>query len=220
MRHVQMRRAARLAPSIAAATLAAACAGAGAVPAPATTASAAPAAASAAATPRPPANAADVRFMQQMLGHHAQALVMTALVPSHGRDPAVRLLAERVTVSQRDEMGLMRRWLADRGAPVPDPDDEHAGHDMGAGHDGAMPRMPGMLTPAELARLGQATGPAFDRLFLSSMIRHHEGALAMVAAFFGTRGAGQDAEIFRFASDVDADQRAEIRRMRAMLGAS
>lgn len=204
-----------------------------------------PAAGSPAATPaapsadgaRPRANAADVQFMQHMMAHHAQALIMTAMVPSHGAGNAVRLMAERIEVSQRDELALMRRWLADRGAPVPsvdaappagrDMEHDHTAHDPampgmpGMAHDaGAMPMMPGMLTPAELARLGQATGAAFDRLFLTSMIRHHEGALTMVAGFFATRGAGQDSEIFRFASDVDADQRAEIRRMRTLLGTS
>jgi uncharacterized protein (DUF305 family) len=76
--------------------------------------------------------------------------------------------------------------------------------------------MPGMLTAAELARLAAATGAGFDRLFLEYMIRHHEGALAMVAELLATPGAGQEVEIFRLVSDVDADQRAEIRRMRAM----
>lgn len=162
--------------------------------------------------------------MQQMMAHHAQALAMTALVPARSvAGSAVRLMAERIEVSQRDEIALMRQWLVDRGAPVPASEAATAGgHDMaGMNHDaGAMPMMPGMLTPAELARLAQTTGAAFDRLFLASMIRHHEGALRMVAGFFATPGAGQDAEIFRFASDVDADQRAEIRRMRALLAAS
>ncbi|MEO8449787.1 MAG: DUF305 domain-containing protein [Gemmatimonadota bacterium] len=157
---------------------------------------------------------ADVEFMQGMIGHHAQALVMAALVPARSKLPALALLAERITVSQRDEIKLMQRWLKDRGEMVPDPGSGHDHHDMGS-HD----LMPGMASPAELAQLAAAKGTEFDRLFLTLMIRHHEGALVMVARLFGTPGAGQEAEAFRFASDVDPDQRAEIRRMRLLLDA-
>jgi uncharacterized protein (DUF305 family) len=182
----------------------------------------------AADTMRPRATPADVQFMQHMIGHHAQALAMTALLPARTQRNDMRLLGERIAVSQRDEIATMRRWLTRHGAAVPDaaapmPHDRPADHAMGhatghamAAHDSLMP---GMLTPAEMDRLAKTTGPAFDRLFLQSMIRHHEGALAMVAALFATRGAGQDAEVFAFASDVDTDQRAEIARMRALLAA-
>jgi uncharacterized protein (DUF305 family) len=179
--------------------------------------------AAAATTPAPSPGAgraaeADVRFMQRMIDHHAQALTMTALVATHSRRAELRALAERIDATQRDEMTLMRRWLASRGQAVPAAD-AHAGHAAGDHAAAGHAAMPGMLTPDELARLEQAAGPAFDRLFLEGMIRHHEGALTMVQEFFATPGAAQDAEIFRLASDVDADQRAEIRRMRALLAA-
>ncbi len=184
------------------------------------------------AAPRPARPArhrpADAAFMRGMIGHHAQALAMTALVPARARRPEVRLIAERIEVSQHDEIALMRRWLADRGEPAPDSAGApggHGAHDAHgthagahAGH-GAAPAMPGMLTADELARLAAARGDAFDRLFLTYMIRHHEGALTMVARLLATPGAAQESETFGFASDVDADQRAEIARMRALLGA-
>jgi uncharacterized protein (DUF305 family) len=163
------------------------------------------------ATTRPRHNAADVRFMQEMIIHHGQALVMTALVPARTSRPEMRLLAERIDVSQRDEIALMRQWLEPRGEPVANLDTAHAHHAIAA-H-----QMPGMATPADLAALRQASGTQFDRLFLQLMIRHHEGALTMVARLFGTPGATQETETYRFATDVDADQRAEIARMRALL---
>jgi len=190
----------------------------------------APRADTAAATSTAPGPAAaDVRFMRGMMAHHAQALAMTALVPTRSTRADVRLLAERIEVSQRDEIAIMRSWLADRGVAVPaGAGSAHAGHHArehgAAGHDAhadgaGHAMMPGMLTDAELARLAQARGAEFDRLFLTFMIRHHEGALVMVADFFATPGAGQEPQLFGFASDVDADQRAEIRRMRALLAA-
>ena len=152
--------------------------------------------------------AADVRFMQGMIGHHSQALEMTALLPERtGRDD-MRLLAKRIEVSQADEIQMMQRWLEVRGQPVPAP---HAHHAPGA------PLMPGMLNAEEMARLAAAKGDAFDRLFLALMIKHHEGALTMVKELFSSAGAGQESEIYAFASDVDADQRMEIDRMRGML---
>ncbi|HEX9164453.1 MAG TPA: DUF305 domain-containing protein [Gemmatimonadales bacterium] len=150
---------------------------------------------------------ADIRFMQGMIGHHAQALDMATLVASRTDRPDMRLLAERIDVSQKDEIAFMRRWLTDRGAEAPVPEPGHAHH----GH-----LMPGMLTAEEMARLEQARGTAFDRLFLEGMIRHHQGALVMVKELFDAGGA-QESELFRFASDVDTDQRAEIQRMRALL---
>ena len=151
---------------------------------------------------------ADVRFMQGMIGHHAQALEMTALVPSHSSSDAIRKLAQRIELSQADEIKMMQDWLTRRGQQVPDP---HAHHAPGA------TLMPGMLTAEEMARLGEAKGPAFDRLFLEFMIKHHEGALTMVKDLFAQPGAGQESDVFAFASDVDADQRMEIDRMRAAL---
>jgi uncharacterized protein (DUF305 family) len=166
---------------------------------------------------------ADVRFMRRMMGHHAQALAMTALVPTRTSREDMRRLAERIEVSQQHEIGLMRRWLTARNEEVPSPDErhEHSGASADTGHAAGHhePPMPGMLTPEELARLRAATGAVFDRLFLEFMIRHHEGALTMVAELLATNGAGQETDVFRFASDVDADQRAEIARMRALLGA-
>ncbi|HEX5727417.1 MAG TPA: DUF305 domain-containing protein [Longimicrobiaceae bacterium] len=155
--------------------------------------------------------AADVRFMQGMIGHHAQALEMTVLVPARTGRRDFLLLSERIAVSQQDEIARMRRWLLDRGEEAPDPAAGHAHH--GAG-DHAL--MPGMLTREELARLAAASGAEFDRLFLEFMIRHHEGALTMVETLFASPGAGQDSELFQFATDVEADQRAEIDRMRRL----
>jgi len=154
--------------------------------------------------------AADVRFMQGMIGHHAQALEMAALLPSRTSREAMTLLARRIEVSQADEIAMMQDWLKRRGEPLPDPHAHHA-------HGAAL--MPGMLTPEEMGRLANAKGVAFDRLFLEFMIKHHEGALVMVKELFATPRAGQEAEIFAFASDVDADQRMEIDRMGAMLAA-
>jgi len=152
--------------------------------------------------------AADVRFMQGMIGHHAQAVEMTALVPFRTSREDMRKLAMRIEVSQADEIKMMQRWLQDRGQPIPGP---HAMHEHGA------TLMPGMLTAEEMSRLAEAKGVEFDRLFLEGMIKHHGGALTMVQDLFNTPSAGQEADIFAFASDVDADQRAEIERMRGML---
>jgi uncharacterized protein (DUF305 family) len=155
--------------------------------------------------------AADARFMQHMIGHHAQALEMTQLVPRRTNREEMRLLAERIDVSQRDEIALMRQWLERRGEAVPAAD---AHHHAAMGHQ---PLMPGMLTAAELAQLARATGSEFERLFLKYMIRHHEGALTMVRELFRTPGAAQETETYRFATEVEADQRAEIARMRELL---
>lgn len=151
---------------------------------------------------------ADVKFMQGMIHHHAQALDMVELLRTRTRSEDMKKLAHRIELSQRDEIQMMREWLAARGAEVPG---EHAHHAPGA------PMMPGMLSPAEMDRLAAAKGVEFDRLFLEYMIKHHAGALVMVKELFSTPGAGQEAEIFAFASDVDADQLIEIRRMDGML---
>lgn len=150
---------------------------------------------------------ADTRFMQGMIGHHAQALEMVALVESRSTNPDLKKLALRIDVSQRDEMQMMREWLTRRGEPLPDPHAHHMAHGQ----------MPGMLTAAQMQALAAASGGQFDRLFLEGMIQHHEGALTMVKDLFATPGAGQEAEMFDFASDVEADQAMEIARMRALL---
>ncbi|MFL5384010.1 MAG: DUF305 domain-containing protein [Longimicrobiaceae bacterium] len=154
---------------------------------------------------------ADVHFMQGMIGHHAQALEMTSLVADRSRRADLRLLAERIQLSQQSEIAAMQNWLRTRGEPVPclEPGHQHGGMEHML--------MPGMASPEQMARLAAATGAEFDRLFLETMIRHHQGALTMVAELLSTPGSGQEPELFRLASDVDADQRAEIARMEAML---
>jgi len=155
-------------------------------------------------------SAADVAFMQGMIAHHAQAVEMVGLLQSRTTRDDMRALGLRIEVSQNDEIRFMQRWLEAHGQAQPSP---HAHHG-----EAAM-LMPGMLTPEEMARLAEAHGPAFDRLFLEGMIKHHTGALQMVHDLFAASGAAQDPEIFGFASDVDADQRMEIDRMRALLDA-
>jgi uncharacterized protein (DUF305 family) len=151
---------------------------------------------------------ADIKFMQGMIGHHAQAVEMVALVPTRTSSEDLRKLAQRIDVSQQDEMKMMREWLVARGQQIPDP---RAHHMMGS------TLMPGMLTPEEMEHLAAAKGAEFDRLFLEGMIKHHGGAITMVHDLFATDGAGQTPEIFSYASDVDADQRMEIDRMGSML---
>jgi uncharacterized protein (DUF305 family) len=172
-----------------------------------------PAAQAKADSGRPPYTAADVRFMQGMIRHHAQALVMANWAQTHAARNAIKILAARIDVAQRDEIATMERWLSDRRETVPDAQREMAGHHTSA----AGGLMPGMLTHEQLSELEKATGAEFDRLFLTFMIQHHEGALTMVRELFSSPGAGQDATIFRFASDVEADQTTEIDRMRTML---
>lgn len=162
-----------------------------------------------AAAARLPHTEADIRFMQGMIPHHAQALEMTALVQARTESEDIRALALRIEISQHDEIAQMSRWLEERGAQVPG---EHAHHMMG---DHAL--MPGMLSAADMAALRQARGAAFDRLFLEHMIRHHEGALVMVRELFASPGAGQESTISVFAVHVEADQQIEIERMQRML---
>ena len=183
------------------------------------------AATTASAQNAPRYTAADVRFMQGMIGHHAQALAMTALIPARTSREDIRSLGQRIEVSQRDEIAMMRQWLTDRHQQIPTSDVLHD-HQAAADHSMNMPGMamsdtlmPGMLTAEQLSELAKANGDEFDRLFLKDMIRHHEGALVMVASLLGTTGSAQEAEVFRFASEVDSDQRAEIARMNALLDA-
>jgi uncharacterized protein (DUF305 family) len=167
----------------------------------------------------PPRSPKDVEFMQKMIMHHAQAVEMTALIETHTDNKNLRLLGARISKSQSDEIKFMKRWLEARGEPVSPPMPEMPGMDM-PGHDMSSHHhalMPGMLTPKQMDALKKAKGAEFDRLFLRGMIQHHNGALIMVKDLFDTAGAGQDAELFNFASDVDGGQRAEIRIMQAML---
>ncbi len=164
---------------------------------------------------------ADVRFMQGMIAHHAQAVRMSRLVGTRSKRRAMHLLAERIDVSQRDEIRMMRQWLLDRHLSAPDPLTARADTTMAdmpeMAHAPGDTLMPGMLSPAQMRQLAAAGGSDFDRLFLTGMIRHHEGALAMVKQLFDTPGAAQDSQLFGFATDVVADQQAEIQRMRALL---
>jgi uncharacterized protein (DUF305 family) len=167
----------------------------------------------------PPRSPKDVEFMQGMIVHHAQAVEMTALIESHTENKDVRRLGARISQSQSDEIKFMRRWLEMRGEPVAPSMAGMAGMDM-PGHDMSSHHMhmPGMLSAKQMDALRKAKGAEFDRLFLSGMIQHHEGALIMVKDLFDTAGAGQDAELFNFATDVDSGQRAEIKIMQTMLG--
>ncbi len=168
---------------------------------------------------RNPYTIADIHFMSAMIGHHSQATTIAAWAPSHGANAAVRRLAERIVNGQKDEIVIMQQWLSDRSQPVPragatamkmtmDGMDHSMDHTM---------MMPGMLTQTQLKQLDDARGPEFDRLFLTYMIQHHRGAVSMVKDLFGTYGAGQDATVFKFASDVNVDQATEIDRMQKML---
>jgi uncharacterized protein (DUF305 family) len=167
----------------------------------------------------PPRSAKDVEFMQGMIMHHAQAVEMTALIESHTQNKDLRLLGARISHSQSEEIKFMKRWLEARGEPVEMPMPDMKGMDMpGMDMSSHQMLMPGMLTPKQMDALRKAKGAEFDRLFLTGMIQHHGGALVMVRDLFDTAGAGQDAELFNFATDVDSGQRAEIRIMQNMLG--
>lgn len=172
-----------------------------------------PAAAQAAAAP-PGAATADARFMSGMILHHAQALVMAGWAPSHGASHDVALLCRRIVISQRDEIGTMSRWLTAHHVPVPDTS-MVTGDTMPGMAEPML--MPGMLTNAQLAQLDSARGPAFDRLFLEDMIRHHEGAISMVDDLMGTPGGASDNLVYTMASDISSGQLVEIHRMQALL---
>jgi len=161
----------------------------------------------------PEASQADIDFMRGMIMHHVQAVEMTALIPSHTDNKDVRALGARISLSQSDEIRFMKRWLIARGQPTSMAMPGMADMDR----TGKPMMMPGMLTPAQMEALRQAHGAEFDRLFLTGMIQHHGGALVMVKELFDSPGAGQDAELFDFATDVDNGQRAEIRIMENML---
>ena len=152
--------------------------------------------------------------MQGMIMHHSQAVEMTALIASHTVNKDLRSLGARISSSQSDEIKFMRRWLAARGEPVSTATPGMPNMDMSRE---AMTLMPGMLTPEQMEVLRKAQGAEFDRLFLTGMIQHHNGALTMVKELFDTAGAGQDADLFNFATDADNTQSAEIRIMQTML---
>jgi uncharacterized protein (DUF305 family) len=159
------------------------------------------------ATDGPGFTAADVRFMQGMISHHAQAIRMAEMAPTHGAGEQLLKLAQKIDISQKDENKFMARWLAEREQAVPDSMHVH------------MMMMPGMLTPEQLAELDAARNDEFDRLFLTFMIQHHQGALTMVDTLLASPGAAQDSDIFRFITDVQVDQSAEIDVMGSMLEA-
>jgi|SRR5579862_538216 len=165
---------------------------------------------------------ADTNFMQGMIHHHSQAVEMTALIPTHTHNKRIQELGKRISISQTDEIKSMQTWLEDHGKAVP-MDHSKMDHSNMAGMHGpmmdmkSMPSMPGMLTPQQMEALAKATGAQFDRLFLTGMIQHHTGALVMVQELFDTPGAGQDSQLFDFATDVDNTQRAEIEIMKGLL---
>lgn len=162
---------------------------------------------------------ADVTFMQGMIHHHAQAVVMAGWAPTHGASESVKTLAGRIVVGQRDEIAFMQRWLRERHLSAPDPSGNQMSMQGMPGMSMPDTLMPGMLTPQQMQQLDAARGVEFDRLFLTGMIQHHQGALTMVDKLFSSQGAGQEEYVFRFASDVSTDQTTEIDRMRLMLGA-
>lgn len=159
---------------------------------------------------------ADVSFMQGMIHHHAQALDMVDLLNRNTNSDQMKQLGKRISLSQTDEIKMMQTWLRARGKDVPDPR-AHAMDMPGMSMDTVM--MPGMLSPDEMRHLADLKGPTFDKAFLEGMIKHHRGALTMVKDLLATRGAAQDADIFNFAANVEADQSAEIERMTDMLNA-
>jgi uncharacterized protein (DUF305 family) len=171
----------------------------------------------------PPRSPKDVEFMQGMIMHHAQAVEMTALIESHTQNKDLRLLGARISHSQSEEIRFMKRWLEARGEPTSLPKQDMRGMEMSMPEMPGMEMskqpmlMPGMLTPKQMEALKKAKGMEFDQLFLKGMIQHHGGALIMVKDLYDTAGAGQDAELFNFATDVDSGQRAEIRIMQKMI---
>jgi uncharacterized protein (DUF305 family) len=166
--------------------------------------------------PRAPFNA-DVEFMQGMIMHHSQAVEMVALLRTRGKSPVLKSFGEKISISQTDEIGFMKRWLESRGKPTTmEMDHSHmSAADMKNMHMNML--MPGMLTPEQMAALEKARGAQFDHLFLTGMIQHHGGALTMVDDLFSTPGAGQDPVLFDFATDITNTQSAEIKIMRGML---
>ena len=156
--------------------------------------------------PMQPYTDADVEFITGMIPHHTQAILISSWAPSHEANQSIRTLTERIVVGQSDDLVLMKQWLGDRGKPIPET----------GGHDHAM-HMPGMLSAEQMAQLDAARGTQYDRLFLTFMIQHHQGALQMVNKLFGSSGAANDDFIYKIASDIHAEQEIEIERMKSML---
>ncbi len=148
---------------------------------------------------------ADVRFMQGMIAHHAQAIYMSRMAEAHGASPRLQRFAIKIDQSQTTEIKQMQGWLRANGQFVPDTSSYHT------------VMMPGMLTKEQIAELERAKGPDFERAFLVLMIQHHDGALMMVKDLFATPRAAQDVDVSVFANDVVAVQTAEIGLMRQML---
>lgn len=157
----------------------------------------------------------DVRFATGMIGHHAQALVIAAMAPTHGASPTVQTLAARIINAQEDEIDTMQRWLRDRGQSVPGI--SITGTTLTVDGPDYAVHMPGMLTPGQIRELDEARGQEFDRLFLTYMVQHHRGAVTMVHDLFATDGAAQDEQMFKLANDIQVDQATEIARMELML---
>jgi len=165
----------------------------------------------------PPRSAKDAEFMQGMIMHHGQAVEMTAMIESRTQDKEIRLIGAKISQSQSDEINFMKRWLKMRGENIEMPMANMNMDGMNHSHHQNHSLMPGMLTPQRMEELKKTNGAEFDRLFLKGMIEHHEGALVMVKDLFETAGAGQDAELFNFSTDVDSGQRGEIKIMQTML---
>lgn len=166
-------------------------------------------------TTQPLYTKADIEFMNGMIAHHAQALLMASWAESHGASPTIRTLTERITNAQKDEIVGMQKWLRDRHQPVPEPNPHGMMMNMGGMQHQML--MPGMLTEDQLKQLDAARSREFDRLFLVFMIQHHQGAVSMVNNLFATTGAAQDITVYKMASDISADQTTEIERMQKML---
>jgi len=162
-----------------------------------------------------PYTAADIAFMSGMISHHAQAIAMSRWAPTHGASDGVLRLTERIINAQTDEIRIMQTWLLDRNQPVPPADP--GGMQMTMGPMQHTMLMPGMLTEEQMRQLDAARGGEFDRLFLTFMIQHHNGALTMVKQLYSHPGAGQDELVWKFSNDVNVDQTTEIARMQRML---
>ena len=163
---------------------------------------------------------ADTTFMQGMIHHHNQALLMVAMIPTHTKTPELIAMGQKIQLSQSGEMQAMKDWLVARkqNPPVIMPDGSAKMEMPGmAGHMMEMGPMPGMLTAAEMKALDAARGATFDELFLTGMIKHHKGALGMVAEI-REAGGGKETNIGDFLNQVDNDQRMEIVRMYGLLG--
>jgi uncharacterized protein (DUF305 family) len=164
---------------------------------------------------RLPYTAADVQFMTGMISHHAQAIVMAKMAPTHGASAAVQTLCARIINAQNDDIALMQNWLRDRNQPVPEAKPLPMKMTMNGQTTEML--MPGMLTAEQMKALDAARGTTFDTLFLRGMIQHHQGAVRMVKELFASPGAGQDEHVFKFANAVQVDQNTEIRRMQQLL---